>query len=318
MLEPRDHHVVRQRLETFSIPQPRHRLNLGDIEVVELEAAQSVARVAAFAASVRGDSGSNLAAVHRIGKHLGSYAARTSWVRNIACPVLGSGAGGLPVLDAASAITRGFLETAPNGCLLRLFVIDEISFGELRRSLGTESSAPLTGVELAERPIRVFISYTQTSPDHAVWVKTVAAHLRENGIDARLDVWHLTPGTDVAQWMCTELDLADRVLLICDDLYSQKADRRHGGVGWEVRLVQGDLLQSQVDNPDKYVPVFARSGADRPTPAFLKSVYGMDWPTGQRDDPALLASLVQILYRVHEQAPPLGRPPSFVLGATSS
>jgi hypothetical protein len=29
---------------------------------------------------------------------------------------------------------------------------------------------------------------------------------------------------DVAQWMCNALDMPGRILLICDELYAQKAD----------------------------------------------------------------------------------------------
>jgi TIR domain len=221
----------------------------------------------------------------------------------------------LALLDAASALTRGYLESGPDACLLRLFVLDEVFFGDLRHGLTVEGAGGNADIQLADRPVRVFVSYTQSSAEHTDWVKSMASHLRENGIDARLDIWHLTPGTDVAQWMCNELDLADRVLLICDDLYAQKADRRHGGVGWEIRVVQGDLLQSQAENPDKYIPIFVRDGVTKSMPAFLKSVFGIEWPTDRRSDLSLMTQLVQTIYRVHDQAPPLGRPPSFVLGS---
>jgi hypothetical protein len=41
--------------------------------------------------------------------------------------------------------------------------------------------------------------------------------------------------------MLNELDQADRVLLICNEAYAQRADRLHGGVGWEIMIIQGDL-----------------------------------------------------------------------------
>lgn len=62
---------VRQRLGPFEIPSPPSQLILGDIDVIEMPAAQNIARAAAFAASVKGKNGSDLAAIHGIGKHLG-------------------------------------------------------------------------------------------------------------------------------------------------------------------------------------------------------------------------------------------------------
>lgn len=164
----------------------------------------------------------------------------------------------------------------------------------------------------AERPIRAFISYTQSDEVHARWVKDIATVLRENGIDARLDVWHLRPGMDVAQWMANELDLADRVVLVCDEKYTQKADRRHGGVGWEIRLVQGELLQSQADNPDKFIPLFRTESAES-APAFLKSVLGIHCPPSGNDDRSRVQDLIKAINRAEEQAPPLGAKPSFAV-----
>jgi len=167
---------------------------------------------------------------------------------------------------------------------------------------------------LAQRPIRVFISYTRSNDQHGEWVKAVAAYLRSAGVDARLDVWHLRPGMDVAQWMSNELDIADRVLLICDELYAQKADGRHGGVGWEIRIIQGDLLQSQATNPDKFVPVVVTENIADGTPGFVRAVYSIHWPPSRRDDSSLKDQLVQIIYRAQEEAPPLGQRPAYVFG----
>lgn len=168
--------------------------------------------------------------------------------------------------------------------------------------------------DVAQRPIRVFISYTKSSDQHGEWVKDVATHLRSVGVDARLDIWHLRPGMDLAQWMSNELDIADRVLLICDELYAQKADGRHGGVGWEIRIIQGDLLQSQATNPDKFVPVVVTENIADGTPGFVRAVYSIHWPPSRRDDSSLKDELVQIIYRAQEEAPPLGQRPAYVVG----
>jgi hypothetical protein len=38
---------------------------------------------------------------------------------------------------------------------------------------------------------------------------------------------------ELPQWMCNELDLADKVVIVSDEAYAEKADGHLGGVGWE-------------------------------------------------------------------------------------
>ncbi len=138
--------------------------------------------------------------------------------------------------------------------------------------------------------------------------KELATFLRANGIEARFDVWYLRPGMDTPQWMSNELDLADRVLLVCDELYAQKADRRHGGVGWEIRIIQGDLLVSQEDNPDKYIPIIVTPELNAGTPKFLRGTFALHWPESGPDEVGRRDELLRIIYNRQEEAPPLGRP----------
>ena len=56
---------------------------------------------------------------------------------------------------------------------------------------------------------RVFISYTGNDPDNRTWVKNLANKLRKNGVDARLDMFHLKVGQELPQWMTNELMMAD-------------------------------------------------------------------------------------------------------------
>jgi TIR domain len=308
---------VADHLRSFRIPEPQDRMKPGDVIFADLRRANNVAQVAAYAASVGPRSTSSSRMIERIGQALGSYAADNPWLSQISCPLLGTGAGGLEPTEAARALSKGYLATAPERALLRLFVLGDIDFDRIRVLLAPEldREAPdeIAIVAATDRPLRVFISYTKSTNKHGDWVKAVAAHLRSVGVDARLDIWHLRPGMDVAQWMCNELDMADRVLLICDELYVQKADGRHGGVGWEIRVIQGDLLQSQATNPDKFVPIVVTENVTDGMPIFFKSVYCLHWPPSQREDSSLQDELVRIIYRAQEEAPPLGRP-AYVVG----
>jgi hypothetical protein len=81
----------------------------------------------------------------------------------------------------------------------------------------------------------------------------------------------------------------------------------------EIRLVQGDLLFSQGDNPDKYIPIVRTADARQGTPVFLNITYFLHWPEGVEDE-RRREKLVDAIFRVR-QKPPRGRPPSRTLSA---
>lgn len=304
---------VKERLDRFHISEPHSRMAPGEVVFQRLDLASQVAPQAAFAASVRGNH-SRPEWLTAIAESIGRHARQNGNVELVACPLLGTGAGGLSPVVAFAALTDGFLRTAPPSATLRLFAINSETYQVLDRFTRQESpSGPDNRSRVAKSSVRVFVSYSHTNAAHVERVKGLATMLRGNGIEARLDRWHLSPGMDMAQWMSNELDLADRVLVVCDELYAQKSDRRHGGVGWEVRIVQGDLYASQAENPDKYIPIIATEDPDKGLPAFLRAAYSLRWPVSTEGAAAFEEDLVRTLYRSREAAPPLGRRPSFLM-----
>ena len=156
----------------------------------------------------------------------------------------------------------------------------------------------------------MFISYTGTNKENAAWVKSLATALRENGVDARLDAFHLKPGFDLPQWMTNEVIMAEKVLLICDKHYMEKADFRKGGVGWETMIIQGDML-AQGDNKQKYVAIIREDAADEALPIYIKSKYAFNWGKQQDIDPDLLKELVLCIFDCDIE-PELGTVPTYV------
>lgn len=309
---------VAQRLRAVSIPLPTRRMELGEVVFLALEEASNLAPMAAYAASVRANS-TTPEAIYSIGAALGTFVSTHPWAQQIASPLLGAGAGGLKSEVGIERLMAGFRATAPreSESLLRVYVLHREVYDRLKVQFAVPEMVGAASTPDQRRSERVFVSYTRTGDEHAQWVKDLATYLRNNGLNARLDVWHLRPGMDVAQWMCNELDLADRVLLICNATYADRADRRHGGVGWEIRLVQGDLMSSQEENSDKYVPIIVGDDANAATPAFLKSVYCLRWSLrGGETEEAHREELLRLLYNAAERAPEVGSPPSFVLAQT--
>jgi hypothetical protein len=136
---------------------------------------------------------------------------------------------------------------------------------------------------MAERPPRVFVSYSHSSPEHEEWVTTLGEFLRENGVDARLDAWHLRRGVDLAQFMTNELTLADRVVLVSDEKCAEKADGRVGGVGWETMIVQGDIARLSPEST-KYLVVVRSQKVDDGLPQYLKTNFVIHWPDAVREE----------------------------------
>ena len=66
----------------------------------------------------------------------------------------------------------------------------------------------------------------------------VATRLREDGVEARLDDWHLPNNGNIAEFMNREVREADWVLVLCSPGYQHKVratedGERVSGVGWE-------------------------------------------------------------------------------------
>ena len=314
-------YFVPYRLRAFNLPNPKSLMSLGEVDIREFNGANHVASYVAFAASVR-DFSSTTTAIEEIGRKLGRFAKEMPSVQRISAPLLGAGAGGLQSELVVESLSQGFLVESPAASVLRIYVQHRDVFERIK-SLPQVNLAPKKPSEEAvndesiihsEIPtVRVFISYTKFNQENADWVKLLATFLRNSGIDARLDVWHLAPGMDVAQWMCNEVEIADRVLLICSEEYARRADGRHGGVGWETRLIQGFLLQSGSINPKKFVPIVRTDNCDDGLPFYLKSSYCIHWPqTGTKED-LKQHELLECLFEIQEEAPEVKPPPMFIV-----
>lgn len=115
---------------------------------------------------------------------------------------------------------------------------------------------------------KVFISYSHDSLEHKKWVNELGTRLRNNGIDAILDQWELQPGDDLPHFMETHLENADRILMICTDIYVLKANKGQGGVGYEKMIITSNLIKNIDAN--KVIPIIRQSGTSN-IPTFLKT-----------------------------------------------
>ncbi len=193
------------------------------------------------------------------------FYCKTNSLSIINIPLLGTGAGGLSA-EESYGVLKQYFESERN-INLRVFVLSKEIYNQLSEKNHLNDSS-------IKNP-RVFISYTGEDPDNRQWVKTLACKLRENGINARVDIFHLKPGNDLPQWMTNELIMADKVLLICDQCYVKKADSRNGGVGWETMIIQGDMMTHMQSN--KYICIVREQNVDDGIPMYAKTKYFLHW-----------------------------------------
>lgn len=290
---------VMKSLRSYDLPWPKS-MPLGQVEIKPLTGAEHIAQYVAFAASVDVGIVTPESAIRKIAEQVGVFATQQAAVRSVAVPLLGAGAGQLQSERVVSALRDGFVRTAPDGATLTIHILHAPVYSRLRGAAVRRSEeTSRSSSELGNRR-RVFFSYTDMA-GNGDWVKSVATFLRQNGIDARLDRWHLRHGMELPQWMCNELALADKVVIVSDEAYAQKADGHQGGVGWETRIIQGDMLNSPIENT-KYIVVVRGEEFSKSVPQYLQAKFSIHWPGEPTDSSKCneLISAVQEAYDVPE------------------
>jgi TIR domain len=173
---------------------------------------------------------------------------------------------------------------------------------------------PFDGALKRSSQVRVFISYAWEDDDYRNRVKALAARLRDDGIDARLDAWHLE-GLTIPEFMNREVRLADKILIVCSPAYRRKIaameDGEHiTGSGWESMLVTSSIWAN--DQQRSRINAALLCGAwKEAAPGFL-----IGWPYFDLSDEAKFEAnyreLLRSLTGQREQAPPLGHVPEIV------
>jgi hypothetical protein len=109
----------------------------------------------------------------------------------------------------------------------------------------------------ATNPVRVLLSYAWESDAYRTRVEQLAVRLREDGINARLDRWHVRE-QPIPSFMSSETRLAAKVLVVCSPSYRRKVEAMEDGksihgAGWEMMLVTAQLFTDKVMG--KVIPV---------------------------------------------------------------
>jgi hypothetical protein len=294
--------TTRVGLLNLNISQPNQPIPLGKVNFQKSN--NQFANIIGYAASVDSEKQiTNSSVISSIAKQILDF-SKTNDVICVNLPLLGTGAGKLDPVESYKALKNVFIEE--NKITFNVFCISTEFFERVKEIHDKTVNKP------SITPPRVFVSYSRKSNENEKWVKKLAIKLRENGVDARLDVFHLKGGDNLPQWMTNELIMANKVLLICDQSYMQKADFRSGagGVAWETMIIQGDMF-AQGDKNCKYIAISREETIDQAIPVYMKSKYALSWGVSNDIDDDKFKDLLFCIFDC-EIAPPLGEIPPFI------
>lgn len=161
---------------------------------------------------------------------------------------------------------------------------------------------------------RVAISYSWTTPEYEEWVLNLATELCDNNIDIVLDKWDLREGDDAnvfMEQMVADKDI-DKVLILCDRKYAEKANNRSGGVGTETQIISAKIYSSVKQS--KFVVVV--SERDETGKAHLPTYYTSRIYIDLSNDENYTKNFEQLLRWIYDRPiyvkPELGKPPAFL------
>jgi len=159
---------------------------------------------------------------------------------------------------------------------------------------------------------KVFISYSWTSKKRAV---ALADRLISNGVQVVIDVYDLKEGMDKYAFMqkIVNDDSIEKVLILCDKTYRDKANKFKGGVGDEAMIISPEIY-GKVDQ-QKFIPIVLENEEGKPClPTFAKSRIYIDFSDRQKEANAF-EQLVRNLWGMPDRRrPELGKRPSWLDG----
>lgn len=236
--------------------------------------------------------------LHNICKQIIEYCKGNS-LRFVNIPLLGAGSGGLSYQESFEIIKEHF--QIEQYIMANIFALSKNVYDMLYKL------DPQSEINEEFHP-RVFISYTGYDENNRRWVRNLCIRLCQNGVDARCDIFHLKPGQNLPQWMTNEINLANKVLLICDKYYLSKLNSHRGGVGWEAMIIQGDMLMNQDSN--KYICIMRDKDSEILLPAYLRTRYFLQSYTDEMDDDKFKQLLMSIFDC--EEVPTVNAIPEFI------
>lgn len=163
----------------------------------------------------------------------------------------------------------------------------------------------------ADKIPKIFISYSWSSDR---LVLQLAERLVSHGVDVILDKWDLKEGQDKYVFMeqCVNDPEIDKVLIICDRKYAERANNREGGVGDETVIISTEIYNNV--KQEKFIPIVAECDEDGIpfVPTYIKSRIYIDLSDNEKYE----SEYEKLLRNIYEQPifkkPKLGLKPEWL------
>ena len=170
---------------------------------------------------------------------------------------------------------------------------------------------------MTDKP-KIFISYSWTNPSHESWVINLAERLVSDGVDVSIDKWDLKEGHDKFNFMETMVKSPDidKVLIILDKIYSEKADQRAGGVGTETQIISPNIYVNV--SQEKFIPIVCVRDEDGNAfiPTYLEGRIYIDLSEQEHYETNYEKLLRNIFKRPAYNKPKIGKAPSYLFEET--
>lgn len=158
---------------------------------------------------------------------------------------------------------------------------------------------------------KIFISYSWSSEK---FVLQLAQRLMSHGVQVVLDKWDLKEGQDKYAFMeqCVNDPEISKVLIVCDEQYAIKANKRTGGVGDETIIISSEVYGKV--KQEKFIPVVAeRDNEGNPClPTYIKSRIYIDLSDIEKYEEEYEKLLRNIYEKPLYGKPKLGKRPDWI------
>ena len=156
---------------------------------------------------------------------------------------------------------------------------------------------------------KVFISYSHDTPEHTQLALQLGNTLRDLGVEAELDQYHIRPSLGWPRWCEEQLrpENAAFVLVICTRIYRQRVEGKTAadegrGVFWEGGILYTYLYNEKGNN--RFIPVLLPDATKDDIPVPLRDNTRYCLKTFDLND-----SGFQALYRELTDQPAVCKPP---------
>lgn len=165
-----------------------------------------------------------------------------------------------------------------------------------------------------EKNPKVFISYSWSNPKHEDWVMNLSERLVFDGVDVIFDKWNLKEGQDkyiFMKPMVKSTDI-DKVLVILDKSYNEKAEARKGGVGTEAQIISPEIYNHV--SQEKFIPIISEKDNEGNAfmPTFFKGRIYIDLSTESEYEDNYKKLLRNLYQRPAYQKSKLGKAPAYL------